>query len=93
MAQLQQMLPAIVERNSPKRKKRRLEESSRRMLSFEEFDGLPVLARSAPEWNRLLAENPQFWREKCLEWHQKLEQAFKLKDVISLLLTISVFNS
>lgn len=86
------MLPAIVERNSPKRKKRRLEESSRRMLSFEEFDGLPVLARNAPEWNRLLAENPQFWREKCLEWHQKLEQAFKLKDVISLLLTISVFN-
>lgn len=84
------MLSVMVERNSPKRKKRRLEESSKKILSFEQFDSLPVLSRSAQEWNKLLAENPQFWREKCLEWHQKLELAFLLKEVI--LLMISVFN-
>lgn len=70
----------IVERNSPKRKKRQLEESSKEILSFEAFDSLPVLSRSAPEWNKLQAENPQFWRKKCLEWHKKLEQAFVLKE-------------
>ncbi|KAF8953287.1 hypothetical protein BDZ97DRAFT_1767577 [Flammula alnicola] len=45
-------------------------------LSFEEFDGLFIVACKKPNWNKLLQSNPNFWSKKCISWVHSLQIAF-----------------
>ncbi|KAF8955023.1 hypothetical protein BDZ97DRAFT_1861869 [Flammula alnicola] len=77
--------PPSSEPHSPEHKRQRISNSqddrdvSQLELSpssFEEFDGLPIVARNKSKWNKLLRSKPSYWSKKCSSWAKSLQIAF-----------------
>ena len=56
------------------------------ILTFEEFNGLPIASRNHIKWNQLLRENQDFWLKKCQRWSWLLDSVYKSHSVSSILL-------
>ena len=71
--------------NSPKRKRARIsveyaELTTATPITFQQFDELPIQARSKSIWNQLLKANPNFWKTKCQTWFNQLHDAFEARN-------------
>ncbi|KDR82477.1 hypothetical protein GALMADRAFT_57184 [Galerina marginata CBS 339.88] len=49
-------------------------------ISFQEFDGLPILARNKSKWNKLLQATPGFWFKKCSSWANSLQMSYNHRE-------------
>jgi len=87
--------PPSSEANSPKRKRTRtafnipdeyIKLSTTTSITFQQFDELPIRARSKSIWNQLLLANPQFWMTKCQTWCLQLREAFEVRNEVFLFL-------
>jgi len=55
-------------------------------ITLEQFDELPIHARSKSLWNKLLLANPKIWKSKCQIWHRQLHEAFEARDDVFIFL-------
>ena len=83
--------------SSPKRKRARITTSyplpieytnlmTKISITFEQFDDLPIRARSKGIWNKLLLANPDFWEVKCNTWTWRLSEAFEARNKVRIYL-------
>ncbi|KDR71175.1 hypothetical protein GALMADRAFT_75401 [Galerina marginata CBS 339.88] len=76
--------PFSSESHSPEHKRQRFSEVqdpsplplSLPPISFQEFDGLPILARNKSKWNKLLRATPGFWLKKSTSWANSLQISY-----------------